>query len=82
MSPRKTQNGAKKQHVEDNKPDLLQVLSTLYPQKIVKKRRTKKTINFYSKCIEDYVVSDEIPYIESFENELLVGFFLSVPEFI
>jgi hypothetical protein len=81
MSPRKNQHGAKKQHVEDNKPDLLQVLSTLYPQKIMKKRRTK-TINFYSKCIEDYVVSDEIPYIESFENELLVGFFLSVPEFI
>jgi hypothetical protein len=76
MSPRKTQNGAKKQHVEDNKPDLLQVLSTLYPQKIVKKRRTSLT-----KSIADYVISDEIPNIESYGNEMLVGFFLDVPNF-
>ncbi|WJX39796.1 hypothetical protein P8452_27310 [Trifolium repens] len=76
MSPRKTQYGPKKQHVEDNKPDLLQVLSTLYPQKIVKKRRTSLT-----KSIADYVISDEIPNIESYGNEMLVGFFLDVPNF-
>ncbi|GAU36352.1 hypothetical protein TSUD_321910 [Trifolium subterraneum] len=82
MSPRKTQYRPKKHHVKDNKPDLLQVLSTLYPQKIVKKRRSKiKTINLSLRCINDFVISEEIPNIESYDHELVVGFFLDVPNF-
>jgi hypothetical protein len=41
MRTTNVQYGPKNQHNKNNRTDLLQILTTLYPQKIVKKRRTR-----------------------------------------
>lgn len=112
MGSRKV-HGSKKEQNKERRTDLLQILTTLYPQKIVTKRRTKvnnmknkhcriyledaetssqlsleSSSKDYSdhdslKCITSFVIPGNIPDIDSLmgDNELLVDFFLDLPEF-